>query len=99
MDPGQMEQVILNLALNARDAMPRGGQLAIETANARLDKGMAGTIFSVDPGQYVRLTVADTGLGMSDEVKAHLFEPFFTTKPAGVGTGCALSSPDMCIGG
>ena len=83
-DPGQMEQVILNLAVNARDAMPRGGRLAIETANDRAgrERGPA-SISRPCPGAYVRLTVTDTGVGMDEEVKAHLFEPFFTTKAVG----------------
>ncbi|MDB5104190.1 MAG: domain S-box protein [Fibrobacteres bacterium] len=91
-DPGQMEQVILNLALNARDAMPTGGRLSIETAHVRLEKGDSGAFFAIEPGRYVRLTVSDTGIGMSEDVKAHLFEPFFTTKPPGQGTGLGLST-------
>jgi two-component system cell cycle sensor histidine kinase/response regulator CckA len=91
-DPGQMEQLILNLALNARDAMPTGGRLTIETALARMDKGDAGTVFAIEPGDYVRLTVTDTGIGMDEKVMAHLFEPFFTTKPPGKGTGLGLST-------
>jgi two-component system cell cycle sensor histidine kinase/response regulator CckA len=90
VDPGQIEQVILNLALNSRDAMPMGGKLLIETANVTLDPRQSGIFFPVDEGSYVRLTVTDTGFGMEEEVKAHLFEPFFTTKPPGQGTGLGL---------
>ncbi|MBI4484916.1 MAG: response regulator, partial [Acidobacteria bacterium] len=90
--PGQVEQVIVNLIVNARDAMPDGGVVTIETANAVLDRRAVRAYPGAAPGGYVRLRVADTGVGMDDEVRKHVFEPFFTTKPVGKGSGLGLST-------
>ncbi len=90
IDPGQLENALLNLCINARDAMPDGGRLTIETANKWLD-GRTGRERDLTPGQYLSLCVSDTGTGMTPEVIARAFDPFFTTKPIGMGTGLGLS--------
>lgn len=96
VDSSQMEQVLMNLVINARDAMPDGGALVIETCNLVLaDEDDLGKAMGLDPGEYVRLTVSDSGIGMTDEIRANMFEPFFTTKERGKGTGLGLAT---CFG-
>ncbi len=91
-DQGHLEQVIVNLAVNARDAMPDGGRLTIETSDVEVGDRSLGGLSGPPPGRYVRLTVSDTGVGIDPAIQARIFEPFFTTKPAAQGTGLGLST-------
>ena len=91
-DAGQIEQVIMNMVINARDAMPKGGDLTLETANVTIDEQGAGRDSELKPGNYVMLAITDTGVGMSEDVRARVFDPFFTTKGVGEGTGLGLST-------
>src|ERR1700690_3542968 len=92
MDLGQIDQILMNLAVNARDAMPQGGKLGIETANAELDETNLLQYSYAKPGRYVMLSVSDTGSGIDKETQTHIFEPFYTTKGPGQGTGLGLST-------
>jgi hypothetical protein len=91
-DAGQIEQVLMNMAINASDAMPQGGTLTLETTNVSLDEESARRVPELKPGHYAMIAIADTGVGMSEAVTAHLFEPFFTTKGVGQGSGLGLST-------